>query len=164
MIGKHQYSNMALSITALLEAGFTLEEQKVRKAVGNASLLGRMERVSDNVYMDGAHNIASVEALVETIKTRFPDQPIRFIVGMLKDKDYVSMIRKLEEVAESFEFIEFKHERALAPEVLYKHCLHSKKVITKDIDEIDLKNTKKNSVTIVTGSLYLISEIRKINR
>ena len=164
MIGIHQLSNMALAIVALLEAGLELEEQKVRKAVGNASLLGRMERVNERVYMDGAHNQASVEALVDTIKREFPKQKIHFIVGILKDKEYIPMLRKLEEVGDSFEFVKFTQERALSPEFLYEACSSIKKSITYDMQKVNLENTNENSITIVTGSLYLISEIRKINR
>ena len=69
MIGKHQQSNMALAITALLISGFNLVEPKVQVAVKNARLPGRMEKIRENLYMDGAHNQASVDALVETIKT-----------------------------------------------------------------------------------------------
>lgn len=161
MLGRHQLSNMALAITALIESGVSLDEDKVQTAVKKASLLGRMERVNKNVYFDGAHNEASINALVETIKETFPNNKIHFIVGILKDKDYIYMLRKLEEVASSFEFVNFHHERALPASILYKHCLHAEKHITKDIDKIHIKNDQKIGVTIITGSLYFITEVRE---
>lgn len=160
MLGRHQLSNMALAITALIESGVPLDEKKVQTAVKKASLLGRMERVEENVYFDGAHNEASINALVETIKETFPNNQIHFIVGILRDKDYIYMLRKLEEVASSFEFVNFHHERALPASVLYKHCLHNEKRITKDVDKIHIKNNQNQDVTIITGSLYFITEIR----
>lgn len=160
MLGRHQLSNMALAITALIESGAPLDKNKVQTAVKKASLLGRMERVDTNVYFDGAHNEASINALVETIKEMFPNNKIHFIVGILKDKDYIYMLRKLEEVASSFEFVNFHHERALPASILYKHCSHSEKYITKDIDKIYFKNNEKSTVTIITGSLYFITEVR----
>ncbi len=164
MLGNHQFSNMALGITALLEAGFLLQEEKVRAAVKNTSLLGRMEKVDDRTYMDGAHNLASISALVESVKKNFADKKVHFIVGMLKDKDYTNMLRKLEEVGTSFEFVRFHHERALSPEVLYNISTNSDKSITEKVEKISLSNPSENSVTIVTGSLYLITELRNINR
>ncbi|MFJ7971179.1 bifunctional folylpolyglutamate synthase/dihydrofolate synthase [Psychrobacillus sp. NPDC096389] len=161
MLGRHQLSNMALAITALIESGVPLDEKKVQTAVKKASLLGRMERVEENVYFDGAHNEASINALVETIKETFPNNQIHFIVGILKDKDYIYMLRKLEDVASSFEFVNFHHERALPASVLYKHCLHNEKRITKDVDKIHIKNNQNQDVTIITGSLYFITEIRE---
>ncbi|WP_391116188.1 bifunctional folylpolyglutamate synthase/dihydrofolate synthase [Psychrobacillus sp. L3] len=160
MIGEHQMSNMALSITALVECGFSLEESKTQLAVGQASLSGRMENIRGNIYCDGAHNQASIDALVETIKKYFPNKRIHFIIGILKDKDYVSMLRRLEEVGSSFEFVEFHHERALSAKELYKHCLHEVKVVTKDIDKVNIGKNLNIDITIITGSLYFISEIR----
>ncbi|TQR14847.1 bifunctional folylpolyglutamate synthase/dihydrofolate synthase [Psychrobacillus soli] len=160
MLGRHQLSNMALAITALIEGGIKLNVSNVQIAVNKANLLGRMERIDENVYVDGAHNEASINALVETIKETFPNKKIHFIVGILKDKDYLYMLRKLEEVASSFEFVNFHHERALSASVLYKHCLHSDKHITKDIDEMHIKHINKSDMTIITGSLYFITELR----
>ncbi|SER85865.1 folylpolyglutamate synthase/dihydrofolate synthase family protein [Psychrobacillus sp. OK032] len=160
MLGKHQLSNMALAITALIESGVPLKESIVQHAVRKASLLGRMEKVDDTVYFDGAHNEASIDALVETIKDVFPNKNIHFIVGILKDKDYLYMLRKLEEVASSFRFVNFNHERALPASILYKHCLHNEKSITKDISKIHFKNNANSDITIVTGSLYFITELR----
>ncbi|WP_144513974.1 folylpolyglutamate synthase/dihydrofolate synthase family protein [Bacillus sp. FJAT-22090] len=160
MLGDHQLSNMALAITALVESGFHLKESKVQNAVKKASLQGRMEKVSEHIYFDGAHNKASIDALVETVKNTFYDKEIHFIVGILKDKDYIYMLRKLEEVATSFEFVNFHHERALPASVLYKSCLHSVKRITKDVEHILFKNIENSGITIVTGSLYFITELR----
>ena len=71
MLGNHQLANMTLAITALIESGFPLQESKVQTAVNKANLLGRMEKVDENIYFDGAHNEASINALVETIKESF---------------------------------------------------------------------------------------------
>ncbi|MEK4486622.1 folylpolyglutamate synthase/dihydrofolate synthase family protein [Psychrobacillus sp. FSL H8-0484] len=164
MLGEHQLSNMSLAITALLESSFSLKECHVQAAVKKAYLPGRMEKMSEHVYFDGAHNKASIDALVDTIKEQFPNKRIHFIVGILKDKDYLYMLRKLEEVASSFEFVDFHHERALSASILYKHCSHSAKSVTKDVGEINLEENSRIDITIVTGSLYFISEIKDKNR
>lgn len=161
MIGQHQQSNMALAITALIESGLRLNESKVQKAVKNTSLPGRMEKIGENIYMDGAHNQASIDALVKTIKEEFPEKPIHFIIGVLRDKDFVYMLRKLEEIGSSFEFVNFEHERALNAKILYEHCLHERKCITFDSSNIDFKNYAEKGVTIVTGSLYFITEVKE---
>lgn len=161
MLGNHQLSNMSLAITALIVSGFELEESKLQQAVKNASLRGRMEQVEENLYFDGAHNQASIDALVETIKQHFQHKRIHFIVGILKDKDYLYMLRKLEEVGSSFEFVDFDHERALPASVLYESSLMENKTVTKDLGKLNIGTHDGNIVTIVTGSLYLISEIRE---
>ena len=163
MLGEHQLSNMALAITAMIESGFILKEEKVKIAINNASLPGRMEKWNDHVYMDGAHNRASIDALVETIKKYFSNERIHFIIGILRDKDYKYILDRLEEVATSFEFVDFEHERALDATILFNYCTNSDKRVTKDIHLIDLHRSKKESMTIVSGSLYLITELKGIN-
>lgn len=161
MLGYHQLSNMALAITALLESGCPLVERKVQAAVQVANLPSRMEKVGDNIYFDGAHNRASIDALVDMIHLHFSGKKIHFIVGMLKDKDYIYMLRKLEEVGSSFEFVDFHHERALPASELYKHCLHNEKVINEYKKNVKIDNIQKSGITIVTGSLYFVSELRE---
>ncbi|WP_313891714.1 folylpolyglutamate synthase/dihydrofolate synthase family protein [Psychrobacillus sp.] len=161
MLGEHQLSNMSLAIASLIVSGFTLEEAKIQKGVSAAFLFGRMEQVDEHVFFDGAHNNASVDALVQTIRTFFPSKKIRFIVGILKDKDYVYMLRQLESVASSFEFVDFEHERALSASILYKHCLHSDKVLIGDVGKVDLSNEDEKVVTFVTGSLYLLTKLKE---
>lgn len=161
MLGKHQQSNMALAITSLIVSGFELFEPKVQSAVKSASLPGRMERIDENLYMDGAHNPASVDALVETIREKFPNSHIHLIVGILKDKNYVYILRKLEEIASSFEFVNFQHERALNAIILYELCSNSEKSITLDASQVDFEQNSENSVTIVTGSFYFIAELKE---
>ncbi|QUG43727.1 bifunctional folylpolyglutamate synthase/dihydrofolate synthase [Psychrobacillus sp. INOP01] len=161
MIGRHQQSNMALAITAMLISGFKLVETNVQTAVNSAKLPGRMEKIRDNLYMDGAHNQESVDALVETIQEMFPNKNIHLIVGILRDKDYVYMLRKLEGIASTFEFVNFQHERALDATILYNHCSHSVKSITLDATNIDLNKNSDNGVTIVTGSFYFIAELKE---
>ena len=163
MLGEHQLSNMALAITAMIESGFILKEEKVKIAINNASLPGRMEKWNDHVYMDGAHNRASIDALVETIKKNFSNERIHFIIGILRDKDYKYILDRLEEVATSFEFVDFEHERALDATILFNYCTNSDKRVTKDIHLIDLHRSKKEGMTIVSGSLYLITELKGIN-
>ncbi|WP_277584448.1 bifunctional folylpolyglutamate synthase/dihydrofolate synthase [Psychrobacillus antarcticus] len=161
MIGKHQQSNMALAITALIESGFELDESSVQTAATNARLPGRMEKINEHFYMDGAHNQASIDALVETVQEKFPNRKIHIILGVLMDKDYIYILRKLEEIASTFEFVNFQNKRALNANILYKHCMNSAKIVTLDASMIDLEKKSKNGITIVTGSFYFIAEFRE---
>ena len=161
MIGKHQQANMTLAITALLISGFKLVETKVEEAVSSARLPGRMEKIGENIYMDGAHNQASVDALVETIQDKFPNKQVHLIVGILKDKDYVYVLRRLEEIGSSFVFVDFQHERALSAKVLYNRCTHSVKSVALDSSKVVFNHNSRNDITIVTGSFYFIAELKE---
>lgn len=166
MPGIHQRNNMALAITAFMlfaeREGYKIETKNIRKGVQEAHLAGRFEELTSNLYIDGAHNPASVKALVETIKEKFPGQSIHFIVGILKDKDVAGVLRLLEEVGTSFTFVDVDNERAMSAEKIYDLSRSENKKVLKGnilhiIDEI-LDNTR---VSVITGSLYLLAEWRK---
>lgn len=161
MLGDHQLSNMALAITALISSGFPLQESAVQRAVKAASLPGRMEKVKENLYIDGAHNEASIDALVKTIQQHFSNKKIHFIVGILKDKNYKYMLQKLEEVGDSFEFVDFHHERALPAIELYQKSKSTCKSNPIDIENLEFIEKTDEFITIITGSLYFINEIKR---
>lgn len=166
MPGVHQRSNMALAITAFTlfaeRKGFQIITESIRKGVQEAHLAGRFEKLKTNLYIDGAHNPASVKALVETIKEKFPGQPIHFIVGILKDKDVAGVLRLLEEVGTSFTFVDVDNERAMSAEKIYD-LSHSenKKVLKGNILHIIDETLDNTGVSVVTGSLYLLAQWRK---
>ncbi len=89
--GDHQGANMALAITAFLEVAdffqLDINIEKIREGIFQTKVPGRFEQILDHVYFDGAHNPDSAEKLVQTIKQHFPNESIRFCVGMLADKD-----------------------------------------------------------------------------
>lgn len=86
MPGAHQRSNMALAITAFIkfaeEQGIEINVEKIKKGVHEAHLAGRFEKITQNLYLDGAHNPASAKTLIETIKEEFPGQKIHFVMGL----------------------------------------------------------------------------------
>lgn len=164
MRGNHQRENMALAITAFLETArnFPLEVNvdSIREAVRRTTLPGRFEQVFPNVYFDGAHNPASIEKLVETIKQQFPDEAVRFVVGMARDKEIEKALRMLETVSDEFYFTDFQNPRALkAKDLLLLSKAGKKEILEHPVSFI--KSAKSfDGITVVTGSLYLLAEIR----
>ncbi|RHW33367.1 bifunctional folylpolyglutamate synthase/dihydrofolate synthase [Lysinibacillus yapensis] len=162
--GKHQGDNMALAITAFFELADFLtiaaDIEKIREAVKKAKLPGRFEQVLPNVYFDGAHNPQSAEMLIQTIQQQFPNEPIRFVVGMLADKDVKTVLGILETVSDEFYFIDFSNDRAMpASEMM---CLSSAsiKAILSDNQAFFRQASTFNGKIFVTGSLYLLTELR----
>ncbi|BDH62440.1 folylpolyglutamate synthase [Lysinibacillus sp. PLM2] len=164
LIGEHQGENMALAITAFLEVAkffqMNWDEEKVRKGVYAAIVPGRFEQVMENVYLDGAHNPASAEKLAQTIKHQFPNEPIRFVIGMLADKDVKSVLKILETVSDEFYFINFTNSRAMKAEEMINLSNATKKYVINDFSSFIKSVSFKECKTIVTGSLYLLTELR----
>ena len=164
MVGKHQADNMALAITAFLlvaeRLAIQLNEEAVKKGVASTTLAGRFEEVLPGVYFDGAHNPASVEKLVDTIKEHFPRKNIEFVVGMVTDKDVDTVLRQLETVSTTFTFVNFDNPRAMkAKDLITKSRAVDRRITHHPIDYLqELKDER--TIVIVTGSLYLLSLLR----
>ena len=165
LLGAHQGQNMAIAITAFLEVlsvfDLEIDEQKMRAGIHAAKLAGRFEQVLPNIYFDGAHNPASVRTLVDTIKEQFPTKHIEFVIGLLADKDVRSILSLLEEVGDAFYFVDIQNDRAMEATKIFEICNSREKHIVVDVIGLLQRPVKENTVRIVTGSLYLLSEIRR---
>ena len=51
------------------------------------------------MIFDGAHNPQGIEAAVESIKLYFKNEKVCFVTGVLADKDYSYIAKKLSEVS-----------------------------------------------------------------
>ena len=91
MLGAYQPENAAVALEALdvLQSfGVKLKEEKIRQGLLHTVWPGRFEILGRNplVIADGAHNPDAVSKLMETIDNYFTNQPIIYIMGVLKDK------------------------------------------------------------------------------
>ncbi|MFC9597865.1 bifunctional folylpolyglutamate synthase/dihydrofolate synthase [Peribacillus butanolivorans] len=166
MLGRHQIDNAALAVAAVMLVIEGIDEKSIRKGIGEAKWNGRFEKISDEplVIIDGAHNPAGIEVLIETLKTHYPDYTYRFIFSSFRDKDYSQMLHMLEKEAIEIIITEFNHERAADAEKLYKQCSHENKSIDKDWQSAIRKgrqNTGEKEILVITGSLYFLSLVRE---
>ncbi|WKA52436.1 Mur ligase family protein [Planococcus liqunii] len=157
--GRHQKENAGLALEAakemlLLKFNHNLAET----ALASAFIPFRFEEVYPNLIMDGAHNEASVNALVDTIKEVYPDKKIQIVMALMKDKSYANILRQLETISDHFTFIDFDNERALPAKILFEESRSKIKTIITNCDILPV--SKEEVVTIVTGSLYLLSALR----
>lgn len=163
--GPHQGKNMALAITAFIHVlekfSLPLQAEKIQKAIQKAHLAGRFEQVLPNVYFDGAHNPASIDMLVQTIEQQFPNLSIEIVIGLLADKDVETILRQLEQVSDEFYFVDIDNSRAMpAIQLMDKsNALH--KTVVTEVGSLLRQPVEAGKVRIVTGSLYLLSEIRR---
>ncbi|MER2106339.1 MAG: folylpolyglutamate synthase/dihydrofolate synthase family protein [Solibacillus sp.] len=165
LVGAHQADNLALALTAFLQFAtqhkLDVDMAKIRQAVAQTFVAGRFEEVRMGLIFDGAHNPASVEKLVQTIQAYCAGKRVELVVGMLADKDIETALRLLEQVADAFYFVDFANERAAKAADIMKLSLASEKMIVTDVVAFLQQSSGENTVRIVTGSLYLLSEIRQ---
>lgn len=164
MKGAHQANNMALAITAFLEVATALNikvmKSALQKGVKEATILGRFEEILPHVILDGAHNPASVEKLIETIKSEFPNEQIALVIGILADKDVPQILQLFEQISDHFYFVDFNNPRAMGAQKMLELSGAPYKEVLVDYASFLQHQSKKKLRTIVTGSLYLLTEVR----
>jgi dihydrofolate synthase/folylpolyglutamate synthase len=101
LLGRHQAANAAVALAtleALVPHGWAVSEAAARAGLARVRLPARIELVRDDppIVLDGAHNAASIEALLEVLGESFPDPRRRLLVfATTQGKDIPGMLRLL---------------------------------------------------------------------
>ncbi|MEC7501174.1 MAG: cyanophycin synthetase, partial [Planctomycetota bacterium] len=100
LLGRHQAENTALvlAVLDLLAAqGWHWDEQLVRKTLAGVQCRGRVEVISRAPFfvIDAAHNVASIQALLETLGEIHFGHPRVLIFASSVDKDLRGMLTRL---------------------------------------------------------------------
>ena len=172
LLGNYQMENaMAVLdiIDCLQRRGFGISEEAIRSGLAQATWPGRFELLSRDplLIVDGAHNPNGVEALVDTIRAYFPDQKINFVMGVMKDKDYHTMLRLIAPYAARFITELPDAHRALRPEALKSEIrayfdgpVETADSVTAAVERAMEIAEGTDVITICFGSLYQVAEIR----
>lgn len=174
LAGKHQISNAALALAAVEmigDAGFRVEESAVFEGLAQTRWEGRLEILqrSPLLLVDGAHNPAGAATLSGALRNSFPRRRLILIFGVLGDKDYRTMARSLFPLADRVILTRPNSERALAPEDLQSAVGRFHKgieVVENPGDALHyaLSLAGKEDLICAAGSLYLVGEIKKLQR
>jgi dihydrofolate synthase / folylpolyglutamate synthase len=169
MIGQHQTENAALAVMTAqsIHQGedFSISEVAIRKGLKTAYWPGRFEILSKDplVIIDGAHNDEGILALVHELSSRYSNNTIHIVFAALKDKKLDQMINQLDQVADEISFVSFDFPRAAEAIDLFTLSHSKNKRIGEKWDSHLAKciqNMEPDSVLVVTGSLYFISEAK----
>lgn len=133
-----------------------VSEEALRVGLRKANWIGRFEMMRQHplLLLDGAHNAHGIQALVDSLQGR---SSIRIIFSVLKDKNFEEMLDILETLTQDIVVTPFQNERALDV-----HVLKNRSHITLEEDyRIAIQKAMSDGVdTVITGSLYFISEVR----
>lgn len=157
----YQRINSSLAVmAAAIFLGDKLDSEKTRSALGEGYFHGRFEEIARGFFVDGAHNEDAMHKLLESVKTLKGKKVIIF--GACKDKDYVKMLRMIDESLDFDTIIltNIDSERAVDSKTM-RECIDEFKsnvVVTESLREaIDISKTFDSAVYIA-GSLYLVGE------
>lgn len=75
------------------------------------------------VILDVAHNPDGLKHLLHAIKLNFPQRPLRFVLGLSKNKDLISCLNVLKDSVNHFHLVEASNGRAAPKELLQQRLL-----------------------------------------
>ena len=113
------------------------------------------------VLLDGAHNAAGVEALVDEVRTLPAGRRVRVLFGVMRDKGWQSMLRELGTVASEIVLTRPRQPRSAAPESLVPAVAGSVRIV-EDPEEAYrtvIAASAPDDVVVVAGSLFLIGDL-----
>ena len=162
--GAYQEENAALALQAFLlfmaQRDEKVDQEAVRVALQATKWAGRLEAVTEHIYLDGAHNLPALERLVEFIQEKIQQgyQP-QILFGALKRKDYSGMLTYLTEHLPDVALYvtSFDYQGSLEEQDFGDYT--SIASYREFIDNLEASAQEKD-LLFVTGSLYFISEVR----
>lgn len=100
LLGAHQAANASVSLAALerlRSRGWRVPEEAMRSGIAHARCPARIEVLQrePTVVVDTAHNVASIEALLQTIEESFPQKQRLLVFSASRDKDWQRMLERL---------------------------------------------------------------------
>ena len=171
MLGEHQIENAAVAIgiaEILSETGFGVGQDDVIAGLENTKHPGRLEYLEQRFLVDGAHNIGGAFAL-KAYLDEFASRPVTMIFGAMRDKDIGEIASVLFPVAHRLILTTPDNSRALSTDDLLKVVPADfdpqRLVLTRNVTEAIAKArevAKDDQLIVVTGSLYLVGEVRRI--
>ena len=169
--GQHQAINCALALAMLdkLKAcGFEIDNDKAATGLQGVTLCGRMEMICDDprVMIDGAHNAASIRALIHAIGQNIPYDSMVVIFGCNNDKDIEGMLGELQYGADKLIFTRSNSPKAASPhdlierfsEISHKMCQTSSNL--GEALHVARSAIGKEDLILITGSFYLIGQAK----
>jgi dihydrofolate synthase / folylpolyglutamate synthase len=168
--GLHQVKNAALAIAAIESLdgrGYSIKEEHIAVGLASVKWPGRLEvvRTGPTVILDGAHNPAAISVLGDSLKRFYSWRRLILIFGVLKDKKYGEMVKRLCPLADEVIITLPDTDRAVPPEALQsiisKYCRKTE-VVTKPIDAFRkaISVATADDLICVCGSLYLVGEVK----
>ena len=162
--GAYQEENAALALQAFLlfmaQRDEKVNQEAVRAALQATTWAGRLEAITEHIYLDGAHNLPALERLVEFIQEKIQQgyQP-QILFGALKRKDYSGMLTYLtEHLPDTALYVtSFDYQGSLEEQDLGDY---QKVASYREFLDGFESSVGEKELLFVTGSLYFISEVR----
>lgn len=172
LLGDYQVYNATTAIEiirALQRRGWSIPDEALEAGLACAVWPARMELVrrDPDVVLDGGHNPQCMEALSHSLAKLYPGRRIWFLTGVLADKDYPDMFRHILPITHGFVTITPDSSRAMTAQELAEYLRsHGAEATpcgsTREGIETVLRLAGPEDVVCISGSLYMIGEVRHL--
>ncbi len=172
LLGAHQLRNAATvleTIEVLRRQGWEIDHDAVESGLYSVAWPARFEVLhADEPWfvLDGGHNLQCAAALRECTEHYFPDCERVALAGVLKDKDYRSIVKTLAPLFSSVVCVTPDSERALPAEELaglFAAAGCETETAGSIEDGVELAQDKareKGAMVCAFGSLYICGDVR----
>ena len=172
--GEHQALNCGLALALLDELksqGMAIDDERAIEGLEGVYVPGRMEMINEDprILVDGAHNAASIKALIRAIGQNIPYDSMVMIFGCAGDKDIPGMIEQIAKGADKVIFTRAADNMRAAPpkqlaEAYEEQSGRVAQVAESLLDAIRTAHraVSREDIICVCGSFYLVGEAKKL--
>ncbi|QHW34156.1 bifunctional folylpolyglutamate synthase/dihydrofolate synthase [Paenibacillus rhizovicinus] len=175
--GAHQRTNAAVAVMTLEVMrqyyALILEDEDLREGLRSAAWPGRLEMIGDSprILVDGAHNPEGAEMLAAALKETYSYERLHLMIGMLANKNHRDALRHILPLVNTLVVTEADFRKALPAadlaslvQELREEAGYSFELIVepdwkKALERLQM-STSKADLAVVTGTLYLIADVR----
>ncbi len=175
LLGEHQALNCGLALALLDQLkgrGIEIDDTKAVKGLASVQIQGRMEMISQSprILVDGAHNGASIQALMRGVGQHIPYDSMVMIFGCAADKDIRGMMEQVATGADKVIFTKASTSTRVADPrdlaEIYTELSDGRVAqVTNTLAEaLQIANTavSREDIICVCGSFYLVGEAKKL--
>lgn len=168
--GRFQLQNALSAVAAtrlLQQRGFRISDESIARGVATTVWPGRIEKIQSrpDVYLDGAHNPSAARELAHFVAETLKGRKIFLLYGALRDKAVDEVAGLLFPLAAEVILTAPATSRAISAAQVEEIAAHYANKSTTIADageaiEYALSKASPDDVIFVTGSLYLVGQLR----
>lgn len=180
LLGSHQVNNIVLA--ADCARALKISEEDIKEGIRLSRWKGRVEFLNTDplVIMDGGHNPQGLKSLSDALTKicagKLKKSGLRILIGVMADKDVPNMLKILSNSGIEFKEIcctTVNNKRSMKGSELCNRVklVYNNSVKAKGFDDATkaaeyalTKTLKDKTPLLVTGSLYLVGEVRGVLR